>query len=188
MSRATTTPSTAFPAATATAPPAERPTSRHRIFLRWMASFAGFPLGGFTAFLLVGPVDSLGAALLGGFVTGALLGAVQAWALGRARPRPVVWVLATAVGLAAGLALGADLVGYGTELVDLVLQGAVTGVVVGAAQAAVLLRPLGALALAWPVLLGGIWAVGWAVTTAAGIDVGQQFTVFGSRVRWSPPS
>ncbi len=153
-----------------------------------MASFAGFPLGGFAAFLLIGPVDSLDAALVGGLVTGALLGAFQAWALGRARPRPVAWILATAVGLAAGLALGAALVDYGTELVDLVLQGAVTGVVVGAAQAVVLLRPLGALALAWPALLGGVWAVGWAVTTVAGIDVDQQFTVFGSAGRWSSPS
>ena len=32
----------------------------------------------------------------------------------------------------------------------------------------------------WPLYLSGVFAVGWAVTTSAGIDVDQQFTIFGS--------
>ncbi len=51
---------------------------------------------------------------------------------------------------------------------------------VGIAQACVLLPRLGALAFAWPLFLSGAFAIGWAVTTAAGIDVDQQFTIFGS--------
>ena len=151
-----------------------------RTVLRWMVSSTGFPLGGFAALLLTGPVDDLGAALAGGLVTGAVLGAAQTWALGDLRSRAVAWVPATAVGLAVGLGTGASLVHYRTGLADLVVQGAVTGLGVGIAQAAVLLPRVGAVALAWPVLQSGIWAIGWAVTTAVGVEVDEQFTVFGS--------
>jgi hypothetical protein len=161
-------------------PAATHPATWQRTLLRWMVSFAGYPLGGFAALLLTGPVDTLAAALTGGLVTGAVLGAVQVWAMGHARPRPVAWVSATSVGLATGLALGASLVHYRTGLADLIAQGAVTGLVVGAAQAAVLLPRLGRLTLAWPVAVSGAWATGWAVTTAGGIQVDEQFTVFGS--------
>ena len=99
---------------------------------------------------------------------------------GSDRPHSIAWVSATAVGLATGLGIGSSLVDYGTTLADLVVQGAVTGVLVGVAQAAVLLPRLGLLTLAWPVAVSGAWAVGWAVTTAAGIQVDEQFTVFGS--------
>ncbi len=168
---ATTTPPTT---------PAARPSGWRRTVLRWMVTFTGFPLGGFAAILLTGPVDSIGPALAGGLITGAVLGAVQAWALGAARSHPAAWVVATAVGLMAGLGLGASLVGYQTGLVDLVLQGAVSGLVVGSSQAVVLLPRLGRLALAWPLTLGAVWAAGWAITTAIGVQVEQQFTVFGS--------
>jgi hypothetical protein len=145
-----------------------------------MVSFTGFPLGGLAALLLTGPVDDLGAALTGGLVTGAVLGTVQTWALGVLRPRAVAWVPATAVGLATGLALGASVVHYRTGPADLVVQGAVSGLAVGIAQAAVLLPRAGAVALAWPVAQSAIWATGWAVTTAVGVRVDEQFTVFGS--------
>ena len=39
---------------------------------------------------------------------------------------------------------------------------------------------LGRAALAWPAALTAIWAVGWAVTYAFGIQVDDQFTIFGS--------
>jgi len=162
----------------ATAAPNGRSTTR--TVLRWMVSFAGFPLGGVAAMVLTGPVDSLGAALGGGLATGAVLGAVQAWAMGEARPRPAAWIVATAVGLMVGLGLGAWLVDYETSIASLVVQGAVCGVLVGAAQAVVLLPRLGSLALAWPVALSAIWAAGWAVTTSIGVQVDEQFTVFGS--------
>ncbi len=74
--------------------------------------------------------------------------------------------LATALGLAAGLALGASLVDFGTGIGDLALQGAVSGAVVGLAQAVVLLPRTGPIAFAWPVYLAAAWALGWAVTTA----------------------
>ena len=39
---------------------------------------------------------------------------------------------------------------------------------------------LGVLAFAWPLLLSGTLALSWAVTTSIGIDVDQQFTIFGA--------
>ena len=37
-----------------------------------------------------------------------------------------------------------------------------------------------ALAFAWVPALGVLWAAGWAITTAFGVDVESQYTVFGS--------
>jgi hypothetical protein len=158
----------------------EPPQGTGRTVGRWLVSFAGYPVGGYAAFLFTGPVDSLGPALAGGLLTGAILGAFQVWAMGQARPRPLAWILATAVGLMAGVAAGAGLVDYQTDLGSMVVQGAVGGALVGIAQAFVLVPRLGALAWSWPVFLSGTFAIGWAVTTSAGIDVDQQFTIFGS--------
>ena len=68
------------------APPVPPTATAPRTAGRWMLTFVGFPIGGLTASFVAGPVDSAGAALLGGAVTGAILGAVQAWGLGRRRP------------------------------------------------------------------------------------------------------
>ncbi|HEY7102809.1 MAG TPA: hypothetical protein VH573_14335 [Mycobacteriales bacterium] len=151
-----------------------------RSALSWLATFAGFPLGGVAGRLVAGPVDGAVPALVGGLVTGAVLGLVQALGLGRTRPAVGAWVLATALGLAAGLGLGAGAVSYGTGTSDLVVQGAVCGAVVGLAQAVVLARRIGPVAAAWPALLAGCWALGWAVTAAIGVEVDLRFTVFGS--------
>jgi hypothetical protein len=159
--------------------PAPRHTVRRAVG-RWMLSFAGYPLGGYAALLLTGRVDGPVPALAGGLITGIILGAVQVWALGPARFRPLAWVLATGAGLMVGTAVGAAVVDYQTDLRSLVVQGAVSGALVGLAQATVLYRHRGALVLAWPVFLSVTFALGWAVTTAAGIDVDQQFTIFGS--------
>jgi hypothetical protein len=145
-----------------------------------MISFAGFPLGGFAALVLTDPVDSISHAVVGGLVTGAVLGAVQAWALRLHRRTFLAWTLATAFGLAAGLALGAPLVDFGTSMSDLALQGAVTGALVGVAQGAVSWSPTGFLGLVWPFYLAGAYALGWVVTTAGGIAVEEQFTTFGA--------
>ena len=99
---------------------------------------------------------------------------------GRARPRPMAWILATAVGLMAGWPPVLRWSTTRQTSASLVDQGAVTGALVGIAQAVVLVPRLGVLAFAWPFFLSGTFAVGWAVTTSAGIDVDQQFTIFGS--------
>jgi hypothetical protein len=145
-----------------------------------LVTFAGFPLGSVLARLVAGPVDAPLAALVGGLVNGAVLGAVQAWGLGRYRPSLLAWPIATAVGLMVGLGVGAPAVGYATDPRSLTLLGLISGVAVGLAQSAVLARRLGVKAIGWPVLLGAAWALGWAITAAVGVDVGRQFTVFGS--------
>jgi len=151
-----------------------------RIVSRWMISFVGFPLGGAAAILTVGSLDSIGSAAVGGLVTGAVLGAVQGWAMQADRRLLLFWTLATAVGFAVGLAVGSTLVDFGTALGDLVVQGAVSGFAVGAAQAAAVIRRTGPRTLFWPVWLAGVWAAGWTVSTSIGIEVGDQFTVFGA--------
>ena len=154
--------------------------SWRRAAARWLVTFAGFPAGGFTAMLLVGPVDTVITALAGGLITGTILGAAQAWGLGRSGPGAIRWVAATAAGLTIGLGIGATCVDFRTSLGALVLQGAICGLAVGTAQALALGRSLGRIAFAWPAVLAAIWALGWAVTYAAGIAVTEQFTVFGS--------
>ena len=127
--------------------------------------------------LVAGRVDSVSAAVLGGVVTGAGLGAAQ-WALLRRRGIGVGWIPATAVGLGAGLAVGAALVSYRTDITSLALMGAICGLAVGIAQGAMLgntKRMLG-----WSAVTAALWAVGWSVTTAGGISVDQQFVVFGA--------
>ena len=161
-------------------PPTRTRRSTGWAVARWLISFAGFPLGGSAAILLTGPVDSIPSALAAGFVTGIVLGAVQAWALRADRRLFVSWVAATAVGLSAGLAGGAALVGFATGLRDLMLQGAVSGLVVGLAQAIALWPRIGRIAAIWPAYLAAAWAAGWVVTTVIGVQVEERFTVFGS--------
>jgi len=163
-----------------TAPPSTVRPSRARTVARWMVSFVGFPLGGLTAMVLSGPVDTTLAAIIGGLLTGTVLGTAQALAMRFDRRDLLTWVLATAAGLATGLAIGASVVDFRTGLGDLVLQGAISGLAVGIAQALVLVRRNGPVAFLWPAFLAAAWSIGWAVTTAVGVRVEEQFTVFGA--------
>lgn len=149
-----------------------------RAWLLWTAGFLAFPLSGITGMLVVGRVDGPAAAALGGLATGAVLGAGQALASVRRLPL-LRWVVATSVGMGVGLLAGAHAVGYGTTLGALVAMGAVTGAVLGAAQA-VALPPRARRRWLWALALPVLWALGWAVTTVAGVSVDEQFTVFGA--------
>jgi hypothetical protein len=124
-------------------------------------------------------VDGLGPALGGGLIAGLGLGAVQWLVLRRRLPGAPLWIPATGLGLAVGLAAGSSLVGYDTELTDLVLQGALSGLGVGALQALVLRRAVRG-ALVWMLASVPLWALGWAVPTLIGIDVERQYMVFGA--------
>jgi hypothetical protein len=148
-----------------------------RSALRWLPTFFGFPLGGFVAELIVGPVDGLVAAVLAGAITGVILGAVQSWGMGSNGPPARQWIAATTVGLSVGLAIGSAAVGYGTSIGDLVVQGAICGLAIGTAQALVL---RGRVAYLWAPALSALWALGWAISTSIGVDVDTQWTVFGS--------
>ena len=151
--------------------------TRVRRWLTWTAGFLAFPLAGLAGTAVAGRVDSPLAALLGGAVTGLVIGLGQALA-SRGSLDARTWVPATGVGMSAGLLLGASVVGYGTSLADLALMGALTGLVLGPAQALAL--PRGTRRWVWAAALPALWALGWTVTTLGGISVEQQFTVFGA--------
>ena len=163
-----------------TASPLSVRPSRARVVARWMVSFVGFPLGGLTAMVLSGPVDTTLAAITGGLLTGTVLGAAQGLALKFDRRDLAAWVLATAAGLAIGLAIGTAVVDFRTGLPDLALQGAICGLAVGLAQAFALVRRTGPIAFVWPAYLAATWSIGWMVTTAVGVQVDEQFTIFGA--------
>ncbi len=148
-----------------------------RPWLFWTVSFLAFPFAGLAGTAVAGRVDSPLAALAGGMITGAVIGAAQVLGSSR-RLDPLRWIVASAIGMGLGLMLGATTVDFATTLADLALMGLLTGLALGVAQAAVLPAPARR-RLLWAVAIGPLWALGWSVTTIAGIDVDQQFTVFG---------
>jgi hypothetical protein len=149
-----------------------------RTWLLWTAGALAFPLAGLAGTAVAGRVNSPIAALLGGAVAGLVIGVAQA-ALSRGRLDIRRWVPATAIGMGLGLLLGAVTVGYRTSLADLVLMGALTGVVLGMAQALALPRHTRR-RWVWAAALPVLWALGWTATTLGGISVEEQFTVFGA--------
>jgi hypothetical protein len=76
-----------------TAPRIIKTPTTARLVGRWMISFLAFPLAGFAAVVLTDPVDSVGNALAGGLLTGAVLGAVQGWALRSDRRQLMLWTI-----------------------------------------------------------------------------------------------
>ena len=155
------------------------PSTAKGLWLRWLPTFLGFPAGGLIAIAVLGPVTNLTTALIGGAVAGAVLCAAQWLALRGRLSKTEWWIPATAIGQAIGLAAGTAVVGYRTGLQDLAIQGAITGLGVGILQALVL-RPHVASWFWWAIAMPPLWALGWVVTTAAGIGVDQRFTNFGA--------
>ena len=150
-----------------------------RLWVWPVAILAGFPMGGFIADVVVDGVDSVGKALVGGLIAGALIGAAEWFAL--RRWVPWLWIAATSVGMAVGLTAGAALVDYGIGRGDLALMGALTGVGVGLLQALVLARRRISGAVWWAVANPPVWALGWFVSSyviSANID--ERFTNFGA--------
>ena len=147
-------------------------------WLIWTAGFLALSIAGVAGGTVAGRVDGPTAALVAGLITGAVIGAGQCLA-SRGRLRLVPWVLATALGMGLGLLLGATVVRFQTSLLDVAVMGALTGVVLGVAQT---------LALPahtrrgwwWAAATPPLWALGWTVTTLAGIPVEEQFTIFGA--------
>ncbi len=145
----------------------------------WGAAFLGFPIGGSAAALLVGPVESVGAALIAGAVAGGVIGTTQ-WLVLRLRvPLSALWVPATAVGMAVGMALGQVLLGDNTTMQLLLLRGLVVGGAIGALQAAVLRGVLPTPPL-WAAIVTLGWPLAWAVSATIGIDLTRNWAVFGS--------
>jgi hypothetical protein len=150
-----------------------------KTFFAWVGLSLGFALGGFIAYAVAGPVDSVVPALIGGALTGAIIGLAQWLVLRRTLQIGPEWIVATAVALAVGLALGAAAVGYETSASKLAIMGAISGAALGITQG-LLLRGRFASWHVWMVAMPILWALGWIVTEAAGIMVEEQWTVFGA--------
>ena len=163
-----------------TTPTAPAPTiNRPRAWAWPLAIILGFPIGGYVANLTVGAVDSVGAALAGGLFAGAVVGAAQWLALRRVVPW--IWIAATSLGMAAGLTLGAALVDYSIDRVDLMLMGAVTGALAGALQAVVLARQGISGAAWWALANPPVWALAWLVSSyVITKNIDERFTNFGA--------
>ena len=149
-----------------------------KAWLLWTAGFLAFPIAGVLAEALVGRINDFSSAVIGGMVAGAVIGTGQ-WLVARRLLDAPTWIPATALAMGIGLAVGAWVVGYGTSLGELALMGAITGIPLGVAQA-YLLRDRVANAWVWAAAMPLLWALGWTVTTVGGIDVDQQFAVFGA--------
>jgi hypothetical protein len=154
-------------------------TSRPPVWVWPLAILVGFPIGGLIADLIVGPVDSFGAALAGGLIAGAVIGVAQWLALRQFIPW--IWIAATSIGMAVGLTVGAALVDYGTSRGDLMLMGALTGAGVGGLQALVLARQHISGAAWWAAANPPAWALAWLVSSyVLSSNVDEQFTNFGA--------
>jgi hypothetical protein len=154
------------------------PRFNTRAWLLWLAGFLSFPIAGVAARAVAGRINDPASAVLGGLIAGAVIGTGQ-WLVARRLLDAQTWIPTTAVAMSIGLAIGAWVVGYGTSLGELALMGAITGIPLGAAQA-YLLRDRLANVWVWAAAMPLLWALGWTVTTAAGIDVERQYAVFGS--------
>jgi hypothetical protein len=159
--------------------PGDWTSTARRIWLWPVAILVSFPIGGEIADLVVDGVDSVGAALAGGLIVGAVIGAAEWFAL---RQRVSwLWIPATTLGMAVGLVAGAALVDYGIDRVDLVLMGAVNGLAVGAMQALVLARHRISGAFWWAVANPPAWALGWFVSSyVISRNIDERFPIFGA--------
>lgn len=154
-------------------------TTIPRMWVWEVAILVSLPIGGYIADLVVNGVDSLGAALAGGLIVGAVIGAAEWFAI---RQRVSwLWIPATIAGMAVGLVAGAALVGYGTGRGDLALMGAVNGAAVGTMQALVLARHRIRGALWWAIANPPAWALGWFVSSyVISRNIDERFPIFGA--------
>lgn len=147
-------------------------------WLLWLVGFLAFPIAGLAGTAVGGRVSNPVSALIGGAVCGVVIGVGQVL-VSRRRLDPLIWIPLTGIGMGIGLLLGSTVVNYRTTLAELALMGAITGLVLGAAQAVALPHRTRRRWL-WALGVAGLWALGWTLTTLAGVNVEAQFTNFGA--------
>jgi len=151
-----------------------------KLVLSWIGlALLAFPLAGLAGWGVGGHVDDVMPALIGGAITGAGIGFVQWMFLRRDLDMGPAWVVGTGVALAVGLGIGSAVVNYEVSAGQLAIMGAISGVPIGIVQG-LLLRERFSLWVVWMVAMPAFFALGWVVTASAGIDVDNQFTVFGA--------
>jgi hypothetical protein len=148
---------------------------------RWAAVALAFPIAGLIGWAVSGPVDAPSAALIGGLITGAGLGAGEWWAAKNAFGDGLTWIATSAVSYGAGLLAAAAAVGYNTDIGSLALVGAISGVFLGTGQGLALAQQGRVrFAFVWAAAMPILLALGWMASTGIGVDVDEQFTVFGA--------
>lgn len=147
------------------------------LFVMWLATSLGFPFGAVLALSLAGPMNDVVSAALGGILAGAVAGTGQWLVLRHYLGIDVIWVVATASGLALGNTVGVVLTGAGTGIGDLLAIGAAVGIAVGVAQWT-LLRERFRYASLWVPVLMVAWCLGWTTTWAIGVDISLGYPVF----------
>jgi hypothetical protein len=154
--------------------------SGRSLLLRWIVAIIGFPIGGYIGHMIGGPAATVPAALISGLIAGAIIGAGQALALRLFRPQALaLWAGATAVGLGVALAAVTAVIGLIDTQTEAIILGAISGLALGAGQAALLMRVRVANAWMWFVASGVAWAVGWAVTSGVGVALAAGWPVYG---------
>ncbi len=151
-----------------------------RFWLFWVLAFLSFPIAGVLAMFVV-PVDTPVRALIAGAVGGAALWLME-WLVLKARlpSLSILWVAATGIGMAVGLAVGTAFLGSETAGDELLWRGAITGLCIGIAQWIILRQVLPlSQSVIWIGVVSLGWALGWFVTRTAGIDLSPKWYVFG---------
>jgi hypothetical protein len=149
-------------------------------WLAWAAAFLGFPPGGALATAVIGRLDTPIEGVIGGALAGVVIGSAGYLALRLLIPIRLTWIVATTVGLAAGVGAGVLLFGSDTSLNATLLRAPLAGLLMGAAQAWVLrghLRHAWVWALAHTLLHPLAW---WITAQVIGQNMDIGFVVFGA--------
>jgi hypothetical protein len=153
---------------------------RTSVVLPWIIAVIGFPIGGYLAQAIAGPAATVQAAILSGLIAGAIIGLAQGIALWLRRQALVMWIAGTAVALAIALAAVTAAIGQIETSTEAIVLGAVSGLLIGAAQAALLMRAGIANTWIWVVVTGAAWAVGWLITASVGVALAPGWPVYGA--------
>jgi hypothetical protein len=147
---------------------------------RWLIAFLGFPIGGGVTYLIVGSIDNPLKGIVGGAVAGAFIGGAQWLALRSDRHIDSTWIALTSAGLGAGIGLSTTLLGSDTDVNSVVGRAALTGILLGAAQAYQLYRKGGA-SITWALAVALAYTVAWPITNLVIKDnISMGYVVFGS--------
>jgi hypothetical protein len=153
---------------------------RTSVVLPWIIAVVGFPIGGLLAQTIAGPAATLTAAALSGVIAGAIIGMAQGIALWLRGQALVMWVAGTAIALAVALAAVTAAIGQIETSTEAIVLGAVSGLLIGAVQAALLMRAGIANAWVWVLVTGVAWAVGWLITASVGVALAPGWPVYGA--------
>ena len=153
---------------------------RGSVVLPWIIAVVGFPIGGWLAQSIAGPAAKVPTALVSGLIAGATIGLAQGIALWLRRETLVIWAGGTAVALAVALAAVTAAIGQIETSTEAVFLGLASGVLIGAAQAALLMRAGIANAWIWIVVTAVAWGVGWLITASVGVALAPGWPVYGA--------